>query len=79
MEDVGLDLGGEGPVAVLLPMPWVPELVLVRARRVRRAEPRTQVRLLAGSTIAQALLVATIIAGPSNPRPRISAPSCAVA
>ena len=60
--DVGWWLG----IAVLLPMPWIPELVLVRARSMRRAAPVTHVRLLAVSTIAMAFVVAALVARSSG-------------
>ncbi len=49
---LALEVGWWLTVLVLLPLPWIPELVLVRARRVQAAAPRTQVRLLAGATLA---------------------------
>ncbi len=60
--DVGWWLG----ILVILPMPWIPELVLVRARSAQRSTPGTRVRVLGGSTIGAAITVATIVAWSSG-------------
>jgi hypothetical protein len=65
---LAVDVGWWLAVVMLLPVPWIPELVLVRVRRVRRAAPGTQVRLIAGSTIVAALAVAAVAAWSSGSR-----------
>ena len=65
---LAIDVGWWLAIVVILPMPWIPELVLVRARSVQRATPGTQVRVLGGSTIAVAFTVATLVAWSSGTR-----------
>lgn len=63
---LALDVGWWLALLVLVPVPWVPEIVLVRAQRVQRASPRTQVRLLGGLTIVGAFVVAAGVAWSSG-------------
>jgi hypothetical protein len=63
---LALQVGWWLTILVLLPLPWIPELVLVRARRVSASPPRTQVRLVAGASLAVSVVVAITAVAPSS-------------